>query len=230
MKRLVILGDSHLGALKRGLDKLIESNLQFDFSVIDFHPIANGKGMSRNFFSVVADKIIFNNRARSEFSLTGCDKIVYLSGPIHSTRLISYISWTFKGDSQAVDIDKVYSSGFLESVILNDCGFMLNFINVLQNNGYLVGVIEAPAPFTSTAFFRRNSAATIKYIDWKYRSFVKGFLIQNNVEIIELPRDCLDSNGFMLDIYRGGDSTHANDVYGVRMMKLIIQQAFGKYL
>jgi len=232
--KIVVTGDSHISALKSGIDLLqAEGDSLVDY-VFDFKPLGLGGHLIKPFFAdrgdyaEMTDPIIKKRVQRLPLLEDGEFQPYYaISGAMHSIRLWRDVNfWTkYTPFCQQEGLIPV-SVGLLRHAVLNDQLYICKLIEIMQRSGVKLFVIEAPKPFKHHRIHNDVDSEVIVYVDRFYRQVFKDWLAAKGVPVVEVPASCYDSEGFMLNEFRSdnlGDANHANKDFGAIMAKEIIK-------
>lgn len=229
-KKILIFGDSHVAALKAGLDNIEAKGLIPKHIRISVRPLGVGGFLSTRFFEEKNGEIFFlNEQYRNNISKLPVDEETTLygfSGNLHTTRVLRNIDWLNYAPFPLRLEEAPISSALLIKIFEDDQKYLLDFVDSLSRTGKKMFVVEAPHPFRHHRFFSAVRNEVISYIDTQYRLYVKKELNKRNIPFLLIPSECLDHEGFMLDRYRHTkkpDGHHANDEYGTIMMYKILQ-------
>lgn len=230
--QVLITGDSHTGVLERAKNLLIKKNEwpeQIDLTV---KPLGGGYIFSTPFFIDRGDHAeICNPEYREQFDrfppaeMDNTEVVYGLAGPLHTGRVRRSKAWSKFVPSQFAVNETPVSNALLRQVILDDCQYLLKFIDIILRTRKKIFVIEAPKPFRHDSSLNSTRAEVYSYIDSYYREVISQELSLRKVPIIKVSAECYDEKGFMLERYRNrrkSDMHHGNLEFGELMMKNIL--------
>lgn len=231
--KVLITGDSHTGQLQLGMELLVRQGEWPQHIDLTINPLGGGHIFATPFFIDAGDYAeLCNKDFRKQFqrfppeTIENTDVIYGLSGPLHTARVRRSRAWSeFVPAQFAVDETPV-SNALLNQVILDDCQYLLKFIDVILRTGERLFVLEAPRPFRHDRALQSIRPEVFSYIDNYYRDFIKQELKLRNVPIIAVDPECYDDAGFMLECYRNpkeDDMHHGNSKFGELMMKKVLK-------
>jgi len=150
-----------------------------------------------------------------------------ISGPLHTVRIWrrraywkKYTPFIPYGNQIPV------STGLLRHVVRQDQRYVMQLIELLTREGVNVFVVEAPKPFKHHPILKWVNPGVISYIDGFYRKLMREWLASKGVPVINVPSDCYDADGFMLEKFRHenpSDPHHADKEFGAIMIREIIE-------
>ena len=90
-------------------------------------------------------------------------------------------------------------------------------------------VLAHPGDLLPDAMAREKiSPESLRYKMWRLACGLYRETCQKaGIGYIETPADMIDENGMLADLYRGADATHANEVFGRRMLEEALQHLAG---
>lgn len=230
--KVLITGDSHTGALKSGQNLLVSKGEwpeEIDLTISFF---GNAKFFPTPFFVDKGDYAeICNVEYRKQYARFPppkwgeCDVVYGFSGPLHTLRVSRSQAWSKFVPASLVVNEAPISNALLHRAILDDCRYLLGFIDIILRTSKKLFVIEPPRPFKHHRTLKLIRPDVFSYVDRYYRDFIKQELSARNVPIIEVSPECYDEEGFMLDCYRHlneKDMHHGNAEFGELMMKKVL--------
>lgn len=224
-KNLFVFGDSHVGAIKKGLENLLESGgVPHDWA-IRVLPLVRGGLLPTQFFRTEEGAIRFDARFLERIPLDNEPVIYGFSGNAHTTRVVRDIDWSTHAPAAVASKEAPISAAMLHEIFWHDQRYMLQLLEAMKKLGMQVFVIEAPHLFRHNAVFGRARRQVLLHVDREYRSFFKAELDKRDVPLVAVPQACLDEEGFTLDIYRSPkprDNHHANALFGEVMLGEIL--------
>lgn len=231
--KVLITGDSHAGTLQRGRKLLVSKGEWPEQVDLMIQPFGGGHIFPTPFFIDKGDHAeICNKDFRKQFKrfppekMENGDVIYGLSGPLHTARIRRSRAWSeFVPTQFAVD-EAPISNALLNKVILDDCQYLLKFIDVILRTQKKLFVVEAPRPFKHDSALTSIRPEVFSYFDNYYRGLIKQELKLRNVPVIAVGPECYDEDGFMLECYRHpreDDMHHGNAEFGELMMKKVLE-------
>jgi hypothetical protein len=224
MSRIVLTGDSHLGAIKRAQDSGDDPRL----ADIDFLPLGVGSVSLTDFFQVdqaarnvkVTHKK-WNNVTFSQQMLNNNEglKLLVLSLPINSTRLLRehswhrHVPWRLKKHDREIPL----SDAVIRTIIEQDCTKSIEFAKALHMVGIKVAVMEGPRFFTDAPHLARKRVEVCADIEQRCREFAHAQIQNANIPLIKQPAKTIDPAGNTKAEFRHiapKDFTHGNAAYG----------------
>lgn len=231
--KVLITGDSHTGALHLAQKDMISKDEWPDQIDLTIKPLGGGHIFPTPFFIDRGDYAeISNLKYRKQFNRfpplkeKNSDVIYGLSAPLHTARIRRRRAWSEFVPSQFAAQEVPLSNQLLRRVILDDCHYLLKFIDIILRTQNKVFVIEAPRPFKHDNSLTIIRPEVFIYVDAYYRDIIKQELKHRNVPIIEVTPECYDDAGFMLERYRNpneDDMHHGNVEFGELMMKKVLK-------
>lgn len=225
IKNLVVFGDSHVAALRKGLDNLAGRDGFSPETTITMLPLCRGGVLRSAFFHVRDGAIHFDDCMIDRLPDTGGTTIYCFSGNAHTARVVREINWSSHAPAPVAKYETPISAAMLRDIFSYDQRYMLTLLDTMRQLGLQVFIVEAPHLFRHNAVFAKARKEVLLHIDREYRAFIRHELAQRNVDLVSVPEACLDDEGFMLDKYRSpkaGDNHHANPRFGEVMMGEIL--------
>ena len=235
MSRIVLTGDSHLGALKHAQDLKQDSRI----AGLEFQPLGNGFVSLLDFFtansvekSVKVTHSKWNNLIFSEKELNKDEdfQLLAVSLPINSSRILRDVSWQrhvpwkFKKRRREIPI----SDGLIETIIEQDCSKSIAFIKAITLTGIKVFAIEGPRFFEHAPYLKRKRIEVCADIEQRYRSYASQKLADVGIGVIEQPTQTITKIGTTHHDYRHPDPRdehHGNALYGHLVCDAIVDYA-----
>jgi hypothetical protein len=231
MRHLILTGDSHLGCIKRGSELNPDS---IHPGRLTFWPLGGGGGARACFHSLdeVAKRVSTNsprwkNRIFDPSTIreVGNEPIIVVSLPMNTSRILRDYSWVKHVPWQLSTIEFSLSDQVVETLILQDSQFAVDFVLDLKKIWPDVVVVEGPRPFANARFFRTVKPDVIKHIDCQYRRQVSKRLLAAGVFIVTQPSASITSDGttdLEFDSEDPSDDHHANERYGRMVLEDIL--------
>lgn len=225
---LIITGDSHTASLKFARENLINNGISV-FNGTEIIPLASGDVMRSSFFDERDDIAYFNREICksliSQLPLRFNGISYGFCGNLHTTRIMRDIDWVKYAPFEVVRNEIPISLAFLHKIFEFDQKYMIALLNIFLKNHQNIFVIEAPYPFRGSPLFKRVRTEVLQYIDKEYRGYVKKNLMKMGIDVVSIPLECVDQEGFMLDKFlteNGPQDHHCNKDFGEVMMIEII--------
>lgn len=223
MTNILLIGDSHLGAVKRGHEADPGR-----YPWLSFANLGKGQVAKTRFFEVdeaaCCVRITAKEWNRLEFSGAAhgdqpAPDLLVVSLPINTSRILREFSWEthVPWHLKRKDHEVALSSAFVDSLIEQDSGHAVDFVIALSKIGLAVAVLEAPRFFEDAGYLKRCRLDVIQYIDNQYRQRVGQNLAQRGIGVIpQAPHTISDMGTTKMEFKneRPGDVHHANVVYG----------------
>lgn len=213
-----ITGDSHTGALNRGLQSLQERGIATSFKVT---PLSAGLLMNTPFFEerdgyveiTIADKIRTLPRlpvdpSEGEFGWYG------LCAPLHVQPIV--LDRFFYGK-----VPQPFTPALLKRLVLDRKKYSINLLVVLKRLGVRVFVVETPRTFPHHPKLP-NDLSRVGEIETRCRDVVFEELARLDVPVVRLPKRALRPDGLMSEEFRHeheADGHHGNAAYGAMMIE-----------
>ena len=232
MTEVLVFGDSHTAALRRG-QIAIETDGHWPEGLrLDLRPLGGGHLATTPFFADRGTHAeITLPEYRRQFArlprAEDPDALVYgVSAPLHPVRIWRQPDWQAFAPADLAPPPAgttPVSSGMVRRLALADQGPMLDLLALLRRLGRRVFAIEAPRPFRHHPALRRTPAATVLRVDRLYRDAIRAELDGLGVAVVGVPDRCLDPEGFTrAALGQPGDPHHGNEAYGAIMMAEVL--------
>lgn len=230
MADVLVFGDSHTAALRRG-QVAIEAEGAWPADIgLSVRPLGGGHLATEPFFADRGDHAeVTLPEYRRQFDRLPCaddppDRIYGVSAPLHPVRVWRGAAWQ---DFAPADMDlpgaAPVSSGTIRRLALDDQRPMLELLALLRRIGRRVFAVEAPRPFRHHPALRRTPAAVAMRVDRLYRETIRAELDRLGVPVVDVPGRCFDAEGFTLaEFGQPGDPHHGNEGYGAIMMREVL--------
>jgi len=232
--RLLITGDSHTGALYRGLKEMRASGSVSAEIVV--RPLGGGHLLPTPFFRDAGDHAaVVDPNYRQAFERlppegAGYDAIG-LSMPLWPMRLLHQMNWGKWSLSEEIEGRRPVSHAVFREMVMADQKYVLLLAELLQRCGLEVFAVSAPTLFRDHNSLKRLPPAHGLKIFQTYRAIICAELDARKVDIIDIPPQCLDDEGFMKQDYRHEDPKdehHGNAAFGRLMMQAVEDWAAAK--
>lgn len=230
MPDILLTGDSHTAALRKGQIAIEAESLWPERFRLSIQPLGGGHLTCEPFFIDRGDhaEITVAAYRRQVQRLPMNDDppgtIYGVSAPLHSVRLWRHPAWqhfapaAMAGAASGTPV----SSGMMQRLVLDDQRNVLDLLALLKRLDKRVFVIEAPYPFHHHPAMRKTSRDLVRFVDGFYRNLVRRELMRLEVPVVAVPAGCVE-DGFMLDRFaQPGDHHHGNQHYGRTMMDEVL--------
>lgn len=230
MTPLIVVGDSHIVAIKRAADQLPEA----EKTRLTFWPLGNGGAVREACHRYAPDKgevtttsPVWQNRvfSRETLSAVGSDAILAVSLPLNTSRILRDHSWHTHAPWRLAHGEFALSDRMVARMIDDDSVHALNFVRDLSKLWPRIAVIEGPRFFPDASYLRKARLDVCQYVDTAYRERVSGLLGECGIDVIGQPPSTITEQGMTsldYDHPDPGDDHHANEAYG----KLVIEDLF----
>ncbi|WP_165361412.1 hypothetical protein [Lichenibacterium ramalinae] len=237
MTDVLVFGDSHTAALRRGQSAIETDGRWPDGLRLDVRPLGGGHLATVPFFADRGSHAdVTLPEYRRQFARLPREEdpeaMVYgVSALLHPVRVWRHSDWQgfAPADLAAPPADTApVSSGTIRRLALDDQGPMLGLVALLRRLGRRVFAIEAPRPFRHHPALRRIPAEVVMRVDRIYRDAIRAELDGLGVAVVGVPDRCLDGDGFTLEaLGQTADPHHGNEAYGTIMMTEVLAHLAG---
>lgn len=233
---LFITGDSHVGALRKGHDLLAGTGRLPARPAIAFRPMGTSTLMRTPFFLDRSDHLeITVPRFRQQVPAlpapgfaTG-DTIYCVAGPLNFHSFLSRKWWVHNWVvGMPPRRGAPVSRGLLRHALLDMEFHELTLLRRLRELGERVCVIEPPALFRHHPALAHTPAQSLLALSRLCRDLVAEALGRMGIDIVAVPTECLDEEGFMLPAFRHErptDGNHGNAEFGAIMLGRLLAAA-----
>lgn len=230
---LFITGDSHVGALRKGHDLLAGAGRLPASPAVVFRPMGTSTLMRKEFFVDRSDHLeITVPRFREQVTVlpapefaTG-ETVYCIAGPLNFHSLLSRKWWVHNwATGMPPRRGAPVTRGLLRHSLLAREFHELTMVRRLRELGQRVCVIEAPALFRHHPALAHTPAASLMALLRACREILAEELERMGIEIVAVPAECLDEEGFMrsgLRHARPDDGNHGNEEFGAIMLRQCI--------
>ncbi len=223
MKKILIVGHSHIGALKN-------SNQGDDF---EFCSLVGPSGVS----DFKKKPISPSDYDALVFSIHGSHYNIF--GLVRHLQPFDF----YLAEESELPIDdqaELLPMGIVESVfkrhLAGALGSVYSILDyAVKGSTFKAYFLESPPPISSEEHIRKHpssfraainnngvSSAAFRYKLWRLQAkFVQEHCAALNVKYIPAPRESQDAQGFLREEYWNIDPTHANDAYGALVLNQI---------
>lgn len=229
LPKVLITGDSHLGALAAGLPPLVDFHAIWDGLHIEMRPLGSGRFMTERFSRAITggSELITPayrqnlQRVTNEAGLLA----VGLCANFHTTRLLAACDWNKFAPAHLAWKEYPLSAALLTETFWTDQQYIFAFIDEMRAAGINVFAIESPRTFRHHPKAKATRVDVWSYVDAAYRRYISEQLALRGVDVVPVPADCVDADGFMRPDFRHPtphDGHHANDAFGQIMMTRVL--------
>jgi len=231
---VIVLGDSHTGALQRGLDlRLRERPDDARLASLQVRPFGPAHLMCTPFFEREGDHLAlrppeFRRRVpRVPFAHLRREAMPLhaLCAPLHAARVYRSLEWQ-RLDPPGIDEGGLaVSASMLARVVDDDQRHVMAFVEALLALQLPLVVMEPPRPYAHHPSVIGAGAARIVAVDAFYRARMRGWLASRSVPVIDVPADCVGPDGLMDPAYRNPsdeDQHHGSPAFGARMIDALL--------
>lgn len=224
--KILIVGDSHTGALKRGLDELVAQNKMAPDVSMEIIPLAVGARLAYPFwdpkdgFASIHDDGHGRRVTRvppddgTPLAAIGLSMALWQGRVM---RLMADGNLSLPGQPSGRPI----SHAVFRQIVLADHQYILGLLAFLRGLDLPVVAIEPPAVFRDNRAVGRIGAERVLGAYRALRTIIRAELAAIAVPIVSLPADSLDDDGFMRSEFKHEDPLdphHANPAFGKLMI------------
>lgn len=237
--RLRVVGNSHVGALKRGLKRAL-ADQPSRFEEIDVFPIVRAKLELQAFSRLRAGAVELTDTSASDH-LADRIGVHRIDGDVwgvcmglHNISLLRDAFWDHHAPTTvALDDEAPVSGGLVAEIVHAGQEHVQAFLLQLQEAGVPVLVISSPPLRRDHPAVATRRAEVMLEVDRLAREHLAEFADRHQLPFVGPPEQSLDENGFLREefhssIVRANDTpdlAHANQEYGRLMMRRVIQTA-----
>lgn len=229
-----ICGNSHVAALKKGLEHIGGTR-----PAIDVFPLGAQRHELSEFSDVDgAGRVVLTQRDCRQHLLkfTGkthfdTDGLWGLCIGTHTARIYRRKFWSQNEPAPIARRGvRPITKAAVDAVILNNQRYVRALIGRLKDAGIPCFVVSSPPPRRDNPCFQLGTRVeTVRYLDDRARSMFKGWLAERGVPFVEPPPETVDGDGFLVSRYalqkppgETPDPHHANGDYGALMIGRIL--------
>lgn len=225
--QVLIVGDSHTGALKRGHDLMVQDGTAPDGITWRIQPLGPGKRMNTPFWKKAGDHAVITDLQYGKMmpKLPPDDPrpdAIGLSMPMWNGRIMRMILQSGYVVHGLPGQGHVMSRALLRHMVLSDMKYIMALGAYLGELGYAVFAIEPPTLFRHWSYVRPFGAETCLALQGEVRAIQRACVDEAGMPVIELPEGCILEDGFMDPQHRSEDPTdthHVNAEFGALMLK-----------
>lgn len=233
MTHVLIFGDSHTAAMKRGLVSLREQESVPHGFEVDVIGLGGGQHMLDRFFEVSDGRAVmthptFAKRLPVVPIPDGAQRgTVYAwCGLFHFAKAWRDRSWIDFRPSAIPGSRMPLTMGLVTETVLHWLRFQLELLEVVRRTGARVLAVETPRPFHHHWALKRIPAEVIAHVDGHLQDLMVRELARRAIEPVRIPRTCLDDLGFMNTEWRNEvetDEHHGNAAFGALMIRRVCE-------
>lgn len=227
-KQIIIVGDSHLGAIKRGFDDAPESIQRR----ITFVPLGPGTIVREDFFKTEGKHVVVETKRHARLPLPDAtpDAVYAVSLPLNTSRILrafewdKFVPWYMVQNASEMPL----SQEALLRLIRSDVDKAIEFVAALSGLGLDVAVVEAPMFFDDANYLATFRFDVCKEVAALYRNYVLGRLVELKVGAVLQPQSTLTSRGTTELAYNHEDPEdvhHGNARFGRVMLDELVKYA-----
>jgi hypothetical protein len=231
---LFICGNSHVGAIKRGFDKLdaklATPAVLFPLGSARFErtPFSVLEG---NTVRVVQADYVANLRKFAGSEVFGAEHLWGFCIGTHTARIYAERFWLNAAPSEVCPPrQRPVSRAQLAAIIAGELRQVLAFFARLQQAQVPFFVVSGPPPRPDHPFIARGaSRKAVLHIDREVRRYFLERLAEARIDFVSPPQEASDTDGFLRSDYCAGlkpggrfDPHHANTAYGMLMAQRVI--------
>lgn len=232
MKRALVIGDSHVATLKRGLDQLPPAQVADD--VLDIVGIS-GAQLIEPFFMIEdgVARITLPGLAGRIPRLpleTGVDAYFW-SGLFHFAKIWRDPTWMRFRPWQVAGRERPVSDHVIAAKLFAWFPQQLAAVEVLRRSGVPIYALESPRPFRHHPCLRAIRPEIVAGVDRVCQRIMHDHLVRLDVPVLRIPQDSQDADGFMLARWRHDkpdDSHHGGVAFGIAMVQRILDTLRGR--
>lgn len=237
--KLRVVGNSHVGALKRGLDRALTQQ-PTRFESVEVFPIVRAKLELEPFSRQVGNAVeLTDPQSRSHLSTrAGVDKISDgawgVCMGLHNVVLLRDPFWDRHAPAWIANEDEIpVSDSLCQAIVLAGQEHVRAFVLQLQDAGIPAFLIASPPLRRDHPSVAERRAAVPLEVDRLARESLIAFAAQHGIPFVEHPTSSVAEDGFLREEYRSRivrangsqDRAHANADYGALMMRRVIDLA-----
>jgi hypothetical protein len=230
MKNILIVGDSHTGALERGRAHLAETGALPEGVAFSIVPLGTGARMNRDFWQPEgAQARIIDPAYSAKMPLVPPEGATYdaigLSMPMWSGRILRGLltdgQAPLDAGGQGTPGQRPLSAAAFRRIVRADMGAIMGFARFLRAQGHAVFAIEPPRMFRHYRLLNTVSPGHALALQGAIRAQCRADVCDAGLALVDLPDWALDEAGFMRGAYANEDPTdrnHANAAFGARLL------------
>ncbi|WMW58605.1 hypothetical protein RE411_21965 [Agrobacterium pusense] len=227
--KVVFLGDSHTWPLVQGIKS---TNPPFE---VKAQPLGSQRHLCEPFFALGDKSIKITAPDATKFvqslPLLGYENAPYVVSMGFHTAHFTWIAKKFSHLDCLGEERWAISSAAWDAIIEAKQRHQMEFLKALKEIVRSVTLVEAPRLFAASDYCKGRNIDTINFIDNRVRETFVSFLAKENIPVVRLLPQMIDSDGFMKPEYRSekdGDQHHANAKIGIELAPEIIARVIGE--
>lgn len=237
--KLRIAGNSHVGALKRGLDQALAQQ-PTRFEEVQVFPIVRAKLELEPFSRRVGDAVeLTDPQSRTHLrERAGVDQIDHgvwgICMGLHNVVLMRDPFWDQHAPSWIATGEEIpVSRSLCEAIVLAGQEHVRAFVLHLKEAGIPVFLISSPPLRRDHPSVASRRAEVPLEVDRLARETLAAFAAQHEIPFVDYPAQALAEDGFLRAEFESTiirakgsrDRAHANEEYGALMMRRVIDLA-----
>lgn len=229
VRHVLVTGDSHTAALRRGLDQLRAAGWGTPRIELEVIGLGSGRDLAGDFFVDRGTHAEIVHRAyRRRVPLLPrpravARKTVHVwSGLFHFPKVWRDVAWTRFRPSSVPGREAPVSRAVVRDTVLDWFGPQLRLIAVLKRSGVPVLALETPRPFRHHPSLRLVRPEVALGLDRICVQTMEARLRADGIPVLRIPGACLDRDGFMHAQWRSEnpkDPHHGNADFGALMIR-----------
>lgn len=236
--RILVVGDSHAGPLKRGWERLrAQGGLQAGVS-ITVQPVGAAHKLVLPFWQPAGDHArITNPRFRRRLSRIPPPgprpDAIGLSMPFWSGRVVRQMGRQDLSLHGVGGPGRLVSNAVFRQMVLADQKEIMALADYLLSLDLRLFVVAPPGYFRDFSDLPRLGPLRLLGLNAAYRAVMRAELAQRAVPVVDVPEACFDRQGFMLSAFRNedpADTHHGNADFGALMIGQIERWAAARAL
>ncbi|MBI2719418.1 MAG: hypothetical protein HY245_12370 [Rhizobiales bacterium] len=226
--KVVLFGDSHVVVLAEGLARLQTEGRWPQSLDVGIHG-TSGLLLRGEFFADRGDhaELLPLGLQRGLPRLPLADQseggVIHGLGALyHSAEVWRHPQWQRFAPIGCAREEWPVSDASIGRMMQQDQKWMFALLDILIRTGAKIFAIETPRPFRHHRALSQMRTDVALTVDRIYRAAVREELLRRSVPTLEVPAECVDADGFMLDSYassREADNHHANEQFGGLMLE-----------
>ena len=229
-----VIGDSHTGALQRGLDLLVQRRPEdARLAALRVKPFGPAHLMCEPFFERAGSSLAmlppaFRQRVPripTPDVAPGTRPLHALCAPLHTARVFRSLDWQ-RFDPPGVDAGGApVSAAMMARLVDDDQRHVKDFVEALQAIELPLVVMEPPRPFAHHPTVQAVGAAKVVAIDAFYRGRMRAWLAGRGIGVVDIPPESVAPDGLMHAEYRNPsdeDQHHGSPQFGAIMIDRLL--------
>ena len=224
--RILILGDSHTGVLHKALEAIRERSEADPACDITARQLCGGHHLREAFWREAGDHAeIIEPLCRKHCTRLPPEEPVDALGlcmPLWPMRVVRKLVLGELSLVERVRGRQSISRAAFRRMVSDDQQHILGLAAYLSGKGNRVFAVSAPGLFRDHVILKRADPSTVLGIFEAFREVVRDQLHGLGIDIVDIPSECLDGEGFMKSQFRHrdpDDEHHANIAFGELMIR-----------